>query len=90
MKNRVILSAAKDPTKLAENGKLEICFMDEALMILPSRPKRKRRMRTILGGAVTAVAAVLVAALAVPAGVLLCLACLVWNLADRILDALDR
>jgi len=64
--------------------------MNEALMILPNRPKSKWRMKTILGGVVTAVAAALVALLAVPAGAMLCLACLVWNLADRILDALDR
>lgn len=64
--------------------------MKEALMVYSPRTGNKGRTKKILGGAVTAVAAVLVALLAVPAAAMLCLACLVWNLADRILDALDR
>jgi len=69
---------------------MEMSFMNEALMALPNRSRNRRWVKTIFGGAVTAVAAVLVVLLAIPAGVLLGLACLVWNLADRILDGLDR
>ncbi len=62
--------------------------MNEALMVYS--PRTGNKGKKILGGVVTAVAAVLVALLAVPAAAMLCLSCLVWNLADRILDALDR
>lgn len=64
--------------------------MNESLTILPGRSENKRWGKKLLGGLVTAAAAVAVAVLAIPAGLLLCLACLIWSLADRILDALDR
>ncbi len=64
--------------------------MNEALTVYSHPPGNKGWAKKILGGAVTAAAAVLVALLAVPAAAMLCLSCLVWNLADRILDALDR